>query len=200
MTNFELVSAMNEAFGNRKGNPTDIQWGRVRKQCQNIGYEFCELLNALGADPLQVAALQGILDAGFQYNREPVLKDVRDALEDGHVFGYGAHHMMGIDADRDMQSVINGVMSRFVKDPDDLDRTLEMHAAKGVGRTYTEGNYPTMVLKSAIDQPDAPQGKFLKSASYKEPVFYDVNPPALVARPKSDSGAFDPLPGFNDLG
>jgi hypothetical protein len=31
-----------------------------------------------------------------------------------------------------------------------------------------------MVMKSASDQPDAPKGKFLKSASYSEPVLPEV--------------------------
>ena len=47
-------------------------------------------------------------------------------------------------------------------------------AAAGVTDVYFEGEYPTMIMKSASDQPDAPKGKFLKSASYKEPVFYPV--------------------------
>lgn len=75
------------------------------------------------------------------------------------------------DTDRDMQEVISKNMTRFVKSPADLEDTIAYHGSSGVTSYYTEGNYPTMVFKSAVDQPDAPKGKFLKSASYEKPVF-----------------------------
>jgi hypothetical protein len=65
-----------------------------------------------------------------------------------------------------MQDVISGVMTRFIKDEADKEATIALHAAKGVTDVYFEGEYPKMVMKSASDQPDAPRGKFLKSASY----------------------------------
>lgn len=178
-TSFQLVSMMNEAFGNKKGNPNDIDWTRIRKQSVNILHEFGELMVALGAPKAEVDAQVEQFDAmlrGTLYGEVDIDK-VRDSSRDIVVFTDGVHHLMGIDGDRDMVSVITAVMSRFVKDEKDLEDTKAMHAAKGVTQTYTEGTYPTMVLKSAVDQPDAPQGKFLKSASRKEPVFYDVNNP-----------------------
>lgn len=51
---------------------------------------------------------------------------------------------------------------------------IALHAARGVIEVYFEGDYPVMVMKSAVDQPDAPKGKFLKSASYSQPVFHAV--------------------------
>ena len=99
---------------------------------------------------------------------------VRDALCDINVFSYGAHHMMGLDADRDMDAVITGVMTRFIKNPEDKAQTVAKHSQAGVTEVYFEGAYPYMVMKSAVDQPDAPKGKFLKSASYRAPEFYDV--------------------------
>lgn len=167
---FKLVSNMNAAFGNPKGDPRNllplpdvssecethyngVAWGRVIKQCKNIRDEVDELDTALVLRDLD---------------------DVRDALCDIIVFALGAYHIMGIDADRDMETVVNAVMTRFVKDPDDLDATINLHWAKGVKNTYTQGEYPTMILKSSEDQPDAPKGKFLKSASYKQPIFYKI--------------------------
>ena len=173
-TSFELVSAMNIAFGNPKGEPTNINWERVRAQFKNIGDEYAELLEALGASQASVDAIRGI-NAMIKFDREPDLEGVRDASRDVVVFADGGHHLMGIDGDRDMASVINGVMTRFVKDEHDLLATKEKHLNKGVVVVYTEGNYPTMILKSGTDQPDAPKDKFLKSASYAEPVFYDIN-------------------------
>lgn len=177
-TNFQLVSMLNEAFGNPRGDFARLQfayyhgeeccdpvihakktkehdeaWVRLEKQCKNILDEYNELMLAL---------------------ENSDINKVRDSLCDIHVFAYGAHHLMGIDADRDMKAVIDQVMTRFVKDGGDYADTIVMHAKKGVKETYTEGEYPRMILKSACDQPDAPKGKFLKSASaQKEPKFYD---------------------------
>jgi hypothetical protein len=173
MTNFQRVSQMNAAFGNEQGDRKSIGWDRIRSQCRNIGHEFAELLLALGADSAQVKDLVAKIDA-VQFGGSVNLEQVRDSLCDIHVFGYGAHHLMGIDADRDMTGVIDAVMTRFVKDSADREATVAKHAAKGVTDVYFVGEYPTMVMKSASDQPDAPKGKFLKSASYAEPVFYPV--------------------------
>lgn len=175
-TSFQLVAAMNTAFGNPRGNPSAINWERIRKQCLNIPDEFGELMIALGADPTltkaAVAHLKWTVSKAAASEVNPL--GVRDALCDIHVFGYGAHHLMGIDADADMRSVVSGVMTRFIKDDDDKAATIAKHAAAGVTDVYFEGEYPTMIMKSASDQPDAPKGKFLKSASYSEPVFHEV--------------------------
>lgn len=173
-TNFELISQMNVAFGNPQGNPMRIDQDRVRSQCKNILDEYTELLRALGADE---TSIQALLDANAQVVFDSdhfVLDGVRDALCDVQVFGLGGFHFMGIDADRDMRAVHQGVMTRFIKDESDKQATIALHAAKGVNEVYFEGDYPTMVMKSARDQPDAPKGKFLKSASFSEPVFYPV--------------------------
>ena len=173
-TNFTRVSAMNEAFGNPKGKPNAIRMDAIRSQTRNILDEFCEGQIALGATKESVQVIREALK-GLQYTGPIELDEIRDSLCDIHVFAYGAHHLMGIDADRDMNSVIDGVMTRFIKDEDDKKATMEMHAAKGVAEVYFEGEYPVMVMKSASDQPDAPKGKFLKSASYRQPVFYPAS-------------------------
>lgn len=175
MSNFEMVSVMNSAFGNPKGDPANIDWERVRNQTKNIIDEFGETMIALGADRQRIQAAIANFKANIVFNPLNAIDvdGVRDGLCDIHVFAYGSHHFMGIDADRDMHTVVQGVMTRFVKDEHDLEETKAKFAAKGVTETYTEGSYPTMILKSAVDQPDAPKGKFLKAASYKEPIFYN---------------------------
>lgn len=171
-SNFQSCAAMNTAFGNPQGDVTSIDWARVRKQCLNITDELAELFVALGADRASVKALAEALKWAASKQINPVAPDgVRDALCDIHVFGYGAHHLMGVDADADMGAVIDGVMTRFIKDDADKEATLAKHAAAGVTHVYFQGEYPLMVMKSGTDQPDAPKGKFLKSASYREPLF-----------------------------
>ena len=170
-SNFARVAKMNAAFGNPQGNPHAIDYERIRSQCLNIGHEFAELLSALGGESESIKSLLNAID-GVRFNGDVNLEQVRDSLCDTHVFAYGAHHLMGIDADRDMESVIDGVMTRFIKNELDCKATIDKHAAKGVADVYFEGKFPTMVMKSGSNQPDAPKGKFLKSASYAEPVFY----------------------------
>jgi predicted HAD superfamily Cof-like phosphohydrolase len=152
-TPFQRVAEMNTAFGNPKGNASNIDWKRLRSQCLNILDEYNELLVAL--------------------SREEV-EGVRDALCDIQVFANGAQHLMGVDGDADMHAVVDGVMTRFIKDEDDKIATISMHRAKGVTEVYFVGEYPKMIMKSERDQPDAPKGKFLKSASYSNTVFPPV--------------------------
>jgi len=174
LTNFQQVVQMNVAFGNPVGDPHNINWDAVRSQSTNILDEFCELMKALGLDEQTLSRLKEVrqeltLD---RFTGQVHLKGTRDALCDVNVYSYGAHHKMGIDADRDLHSVVSAVMTRFIKDEQDKQATIALHAANDVTDVYFEGEFPTMVMKSGSDQPDAPKGKFLKSASYSEPVFY----------------------------
>lgn len=172
MSNFQKVSAMNVAFGNPKGEPFNFNVNKVRNQCLNIVDELGELFVALGAD--KTAVKSGIASMKYAANHVSGPMDLtktRDALCDINVFTYGAHHLMGINADADMDAVVAGVMTRFIKDDFDKKATQTLHAAKGVTDVYFEGEYPTMIMKSASDQPDAPKGKFLKSFSYRDTVF-----------------------------
>lgn len=202
MSNFHMVSIMNDAFGNPKGDPSRVDYNRIRSQCKNILDEYVELMVALGANKarLEEAKTHMMAQTIFDNKFENDLDAVRDGLCDIHVFAYGAHHLMGIDADKDMHSVIHALMSRFIKDPIDQEATIAMHVKKGVYDVYFEGTYPTMIMKSAKDQPDAPKGKFLKSASSRKPVFYQTD--ELLAHTKEVEevkqvlGAFDPLPGL----
>ena len=182
-TPFQRVAELNEAFGNAEGNSENIDWGKVQSQCKNIFDEYCELLEALGyykGAILVVKALhERYIVSDYLHNYGDIemplnkvnTEAVRDALCDIQVFAKGAQHMMGYDGDCDMHDVIDGVFTRFIKDDADAEATVAMHAAKGVSRVYFEGEYPKMVMKSAVDQPDAPKGKVLKSASFKNTVF-----------------------------
>jgi len=174
-TNFALVSNMNVAFGNPQGDPKQLSIKKIRKQCLNIVDELGELFVALGGDK----ELMKHAVAHFKWiankTGNPVDTDkIRDSLTDIHVFAYGAHHLMGVDANEDMRSVINGVMTRFIKNEQDKIDTIAKHAALGVTDVRFEGVFPFGIMKSNSDQPDAPEGKFLKSASYQEERLYPV--------------------------
>jgi hypothetical protein len=171
MSMFEQVSRMNESFGNQKGNPLKINGNKLVAQCKNIASEFQELMKPLG------------FDVAFQFTpredpNKPSIDDIRDALCDIMVFALGAHHIMGYDANRDMTSVIDGVMTRFCKDNDEECATIEKYDELGIS-LYAEGEYPTRCLKSTHDQlgkdgDTYPKGKFVKSVGYHKPAFYQV--------------------------
>lgn len=177
-SNFDKVSRMNEAFNNAKGHPALFDIERLAKQLLSVPDELGETFVAMGADKQRVDALVVLFKAGLaalDFPNRIDVNGVRDGITDQHVFLYGAQHLMGVNADADMDSVIGGVMTRFIKNEEDEIATIKKHAAKGVTDVYFEGDYPTKVMKSAADQPDAPKGKFMKSASFKEPVFYPVD-------------------------
>lgn len=173
-TSFQYVSEMNEAFGNPKGNPTAFSHSRIRAQMKNILDEYKEFGDAM-------TALEDYMGNCVDHSIYPdpgtyahLLDAVRDALCDIQVFTMGAQHLIGVDGDRDMASVLDGVMTRFCRTQEELDETRAKFAAKGVTETYTQGEFPKLVLKSAVDQPDAPKDKFLKSVGYTDTVFYPV--------------------------
>lgn len=173
-TPFQRVAEMNTAFGNPKGDAQNIDWPKILNQCKNLFDEYCELLIGLGMPAEKLMELRSAHQkyvVGLNFDNEPDVEAVRDALCDIQVFDLGAQHLMGYDGDNDMDDVVDGVMTRFIKSPEDRCRTMELHHAKGVTQVYFEGEYPKVVMKSAVDQPDAPKGKFLKSASYVNTVF-----------------------------
>ena len=178
-SSFVRVSEMNAAFGNPKGDFRKIDMRRLNKQMANVADELGEYYIAAGADAVLVRAgvtafKDHIAEALADPDNVPKPRDMRDAICDIQVFAMGGQHFMGVDGDADMAAVVDGVMTRFIKDEADEAATVALHAAKGVTDVYFEGEYPTKIMKSAKDQPDAPQGKFLKSASYKDTVFPEV--------------------------
>jgi hypothetical protein len=166
---FEQVVTMNEAFGNPKGNPDEIDFSRLSKQCNNILDEYEELMGALSSENIT---------------------QIRDALCDIMVFSLGAFHLMGINANADMNAVFNSNMSKFCKTKEAMDLTKAKYSALGVP-WYEEGNKHGNYLKCAEDFTDANgnqyrKGKFLKGVEFKEPTFPDpggeVNMEALLQR------------------
>lgn len=83
--------------------------------------------------------------------------------------------MIGAYPDADMHAVIDGVLTRFCRDEDELEATKYKYHKLGV-KYYVEGVFPEVCLKSTEDQGDEyPKGKFLKSVGYRLPIF-----PALL--------------------
>lgn len=169
---FEQVKSMNTAFGNPEGDPYKINADRLYRQCSNIASEYAELMRAFG---VQVEFRHIPISTSGPTTEN--LNDVRDALCDIMVFALGAYHFMGIDADRDMESVVSAVLTRFCANQEQFDATVEHYDAHGVDfEVY--GEFPYVYLKSAKDQGNGeyPKGKFLKSVGYRQPTFYNPAP------------------------
>jgi hypothetical protein len=175
------VADMNTAFGNARGNFYQLDIPRLKRQSFNIGHEYVELLSkgfglkSYAANYLTETLNNVLLDPA-NWSDDIDVSELRDALCDIQVFAMGAQHFMGVNGEDDMAAVVTGVLTRFIKDEADKAATIAKHAAKGVTDVYFEGEFPRMVMKSASDQPDAPKGKFLKSASFKETVFPAIHP------------------------
>ncbi len=192
---FDYVKRMNEAFGNPEGDPADFDpmpgfglvdvpgelhynktaWNRLQKQCENIGGRFDAVVE-LGGKLFGRGSIDGEVRELLQALHDRNINSVRDALCDIMVFALGAYHFIGYDANADMAAVLDGVMTRFCKDQDALDRTIAKWAALGVTDVYTQGQFPRLCVKSARDQTASngdfcPKGKFLKSADYQDTVF-----------------------------
>lgn len=173
-TSFQYVSDMNTAFGNPKGDPMRFRPERIRKQVKSVLDEYNEFEE--GMDLLETYLLL-CREYNVEFDRvvyNKILNKVRDALCDIQVFTMGAQHLIGVDGDADMAAVLDGVMTRFCRTPEELEATKAHFAARGITETYTQGDFPKMILKSAVDQPDAPKDKFLKSVGYTDAVFPPV--------------------------
>lgn len=164
---FRLVSDMNIAFGNPKGDPKRINGEKLLSQCKNLGKEYQELMAAFG---IEIEITYKPRDPGHNVN----VGDIRDALCDMNVFSLGAHHIMGYDANIDMELTVEAVMTRFCSTPEVLMETCKKYDAEGV-EYYIEGQFPRVCLKSARDQGAGEylKGKFLKAVGYRTPVFLD---------------------------
>lgn len=197
---FAIVAAMNNAFGNNRGNARELvpplastddrlkvlhdgAWERLGKQCDNIGGKA----NIQAPDGTWGGIINGeVLELQRAIKRRD-LNGTRDALCDIMVFALGAFHIAGLDADGDMLAVVEGVMTRFCKNEAELEQSLQKWRDKGVEKIHTRGSFPTLALISSEDQTafdgeQIPKGKFLKPVGYRDTVFPALPEPSTTPR------------------
>lgn len=137
---FQRVCAMNEAFGNPKGDPESINWQRLQTQAKGALTEVRELESALADRDIEA---------------------VRDALCDVMVFAHGGHHAMGVvDIDYPLVAPRSEQVSAFalgqcVKDlRDDAAYLVQMCAHKsnpqGVHAMFSQLILACLRLQSLI--------------------------------------------------
>lgn len=149
------VGQMNEAFGNERGNPGEVNWEAVDRQMAIIESEFNELKEGVMTRTLHGA------------------KGIRDGVADVQVTAIGMAHIIGFDSDKDMLEVYNSNMSKLCVTQEELVATQKKYADIGVV-TYVGGELPRAFVKSALDQTGSngefyKKGKFLKGINFKEP-------------------------------
>lgn len=152
-TNFSNVAHLNNVFGNPQGDPSKPNWGAIEKQLHLIKEEVKEFSEAVEADNW---------------------KKMRDAVSDILVVTYGMAHIMGIDADADMQAVQDSNMSKLCTNSDEVQETLRYYYEEVGIKVFAEGLLPEVAIKSSENQTGTdgkfyPKGKFLKNTSWHEP-------------------------------
>jgi NTP pyrophosphatase (non-canonical NTP hydrolase) len=151
MSNFTEVSRLNEIMGNRKGCAIN-----------NPNHAFSQfLLITEEMDELQKAL------------NDKDIKEIRDAIADVLVTTYGLAHVLGIDADKDMEEVQQSNLSKLCTTEAEAAETIEAYDRIGV-KVSTRGEVPEIVIVSNCDQSDIkgkfyPAGKFLKCVNWFEP-------------------------------
>lgn len=153
MSNFTEVSHLNEVMGNHKGDAL-TNFNRAHAQFEIIQEELTELHKAL-------------------YDRN--FTEIRDGIADVLVTTYGLSHLLGINADDDMKEVQSSNMSKLCVTELEAAQTIEKYESMGV-MVSTRGDAPEIAIYSNCSQSDSngkyyPEGKFLKSINFKEPVF-----------------------------
>ncbi|MCV6590930.1 MAG: nucleoside triphosphate pyrophosphohydrolase family protein [Marinobacterium sp.] len=153
MSNFSDVSLLNTAFGNQKGDITNPEWQRARRQLQLIQEEMAELVE--GIETSNIA-------------------EVRDAIADVLVTTYGMAHILGIDADADMAAVQASNMSKLCQSETEIQDTLTFYREEKGLDVYSGGELPRAWVKSSCDQTGSdgkfyPAHKFLKNTRWFEP-------------------------------
>lgn len=154
-TPFQLVTAMSLAFSNPQGDPLNSNWDKCAAQAKGVEKELKEFRD-------------GILTQN--------LPDTRDALCDIMVYCLGAYHALGLDADADMENVVDCLFSRLCATREKLTETVEYYTRTVGIKVYCEGAFPQMTVKSMEDQTGTNgeqyhKSQFLKARGYRTPVF-----------------------------
>lgn len=151
---FGMVQGYNRAIGVSRGNPHAPHYAAAVSITNTIPAQHEALIAAIGKEDSAA---------------------VRRVLTSINIAAMSAIHVLGYDAEADMAAVVEGVMTRFCQDEADLAKTKAQYDSMGI-EYYVAGEFPRVCLKSARDQggDEYPKDKFLKSASYRKPVF----PPA----------------------
>lgn len=145
---FQRIVKLNRHYRNIQGNPCLPNFEDFKDYSVNFEDEIEELQEALDKEDFD---------------------GVRDALCDLVVYVFGGFYKLGVDANDDINTVVDSLYSRFIKNEQDLQDSLDYYYRKGIKDVSVEGEFPMKVIRSMQNYPDAPKGKVLKSVHYKQP-------------------------------
>lgn len=152
LTNFEMVSNLNDAFGKFAGDSR----------------------NFLG----QLDLIREEMDETVEANEEADLVATLDGLGDLLVVTYGAFHMLGFDANVIMMIIDHCNRTKFCPTLDDVEETLKQYRIQGLKNlgvgTSTNGQRYVYITEDDHDSEGKlyPQGKFLKNHAWESPEPY----------------------------
>lgn len=153
MSNFKKAALFNECMGK---TPNSENWEVAENQAELIHEEVQELFASL-----------------VTQDRD----ELRDAIADVLVTVYGLAYMVGIDADKDYDTVHRSNMTKFTHTYETAIQTMKEYAARNVETQMFKSKHGLYAVLSAEDQVDdrglkfIPKNKLLKPASYEAPIW-----------------------------
>lgn len=175
-TTFEKVSALNEAFGNPKGDLSNPNIEAIRKQALLCLEEAIEMVEA---------AYPGTSIEWDQYGKAEEgsvnLNALMDAQGDLTTVNDGVAHITGFNGNTVYDLVHASNMTKFIQDASQAEEALEYYYKLGFepDDLALEGEAPQIAIKVVKDthilDKFYPKGKFLKNMlTFKEPDFSDL--------------------------
>lgn len=181
-TTFEKVSALNNSFGNPKGDLANPNVKAIRKQAMLCLEEAIEMVEAAHEGltvsySLNAKNEEGWSDTGVN------LVALLDAQGDLTTVNDGMAHVAGFDGNEVYQLVHESNMTKFIAVPADVKPALEYYYGLGFKPQdlILVGDFPEKAIKVAEDirlnGKFYPKGKFLKNMlTFVEPDFSKLLP------------------------
>lgn len=178
-TTFEKVSALNNSFGNPKGDLANPNVEAIRKQALLCLEEAIEMVEA--SNPGIKVTFH--IDRVSPDNNDVDLVALMDAQGDLTTVNDGVAHVAGFDGNEVYQLVHESNMTKFIAVPTDVKPALEYYYGLGFKPQdlILVGDFPEKAIKVAEDirlnGKFYPKGKFLKNMlTFVEPDFSKLLP------------------------
>ncbi len=177
-TTFEKVSALNNSFGNPKGDLANPNVEAIRKQALLCLEEAIEMVEAaFPGRKIKTDFDDSELTDGVY------LISLMDAQGDLTTVNDGVAHVAGFDGNKVYQLVHDSNLTKFITAPTEVKPALEYYYSIGFHPQdlILVGNFPEKAIKVAEDMTlngkFYPKGKFLKNMiTFVEPDFSSLLP------------------------
>lgn len=182
-TTFEKVSALNEDFGNPKGDIANPNVKAIRKQSMLCLEEAIEMVEAAHPGIKVAYQLNAVSEEGWSDPGTVDMIALMDAQGDLTTVNDGVAHIAGFNGNEVYQLVHDSNYSKFIATPEEVKPALDYYLEQGfmLDDLLLVGSFPKKCIKVARDinlnGKFYPGGKFLKNmATFKEPDFSKLLP------------------------